>query len=376
MGIRLVPVLFLALALLAACQPTGSGGSAPRAATGVPPAATAPAAANPTAGAAQASAPTADTSFPRMTVQVGTVGSFTDAGFAIGIGQGYFARQNLDIQTQRLDSAAKMIPFVSTGQLDVAGGGPGAGLFQAFSRGVDLKIVADKGTAGDTQSYFCYLVRKDLIDSGRVKTEADLRGLTFANSAPGISVDLPTARMLQKGGLTEQDLTIVYMSYPDMVSALGTQRVDVAATLEPACAQAVSDGIAVRWRTTSDYVPRQSVAMVMYSAPFAQNREAAVRFMVGYLQGVRDYRKAYLEKDAALRQKLDPILAEWTGIDARVYDQMVLPELHADGTLNVESIEALQDYEVESGQVQERVDLRKFIDDSIREEALRRLDGR
>jgi NitT/TauT family transport system substrate-binding protein len=282
----------------------------------------------------------------------------------------------LDIETQRLDSAAKMIPFVSTNQLEVAGGGPGAGLFQAFSRGVDLKIVADKGTAGDTQSYFCYLVRKDLIDSGRVKTEADLRGLTFANSAPGISVDLPTARMLQKGGLTEQDLTVTYMSYPDMVSALGTQRVDVAATLEPACAQAVSEGIAVRWRTTSDYVPRQSVAMVMYSSQFAQNREAAARFMVGYLQGVRDYRKAYLEKDAALRQKLDPILAEWTGIDARVYDQMILPELHADGSLNVESIEALQDYELESGQVQERVDLSKYIDSSFREEALRRLDSR
>ncbi len=306
---------------------------------------------------------------------MGTVGAFTDAGFAIGIDQGYFRRQNIEIDVQRLDSAARMVPFVSTGQLEVAGGGPSAGLFQALARGVDLRIVADKGTAGEKESYFCFLVRKDLIDSGRVRTEADLRGLTIAAAAPGNSVELATHRMLEKGGLTEQDVNFVNMSYQDMLSALGAGRIEVASTLEPVCAQAVAQGVAVRWRTTADYHPGQTVATVFYSPQFAQNTDLATRFMVAYLQGVRDYRRAYLEKDAALRQKLDPVMAAWTGIDPSVYDGMVIPELLPDGQVNVRSIEELQDFFLQTGQIPERADIQRYVDNSFREAAVRRIDG-
>src|SRR5690348_14791796 len=146
----LAPLMVVALLALGGCQPAsrpaagaGAAGSAPAA-----PATAAPAPSSSTATQAAPAAAPAAPSGPPEVVHVGVPGSFTDAGLAIGIAQGYFQRQNLELDPQRLDSAAKMIPFVSTGQLDVAGGGPGAGLFQAFARGVDLKIVADKGTAG------------------------------------------------------------------------------------------------------------------------------------------------------------------------------------------------------------------------------------
>ncbi|MBX5492003.1 MAG: ABC transporter substrate-binding protein [Chloroflexi bacterium] len=353
----------LLLGVLGACQPAGAPAGSRPAATAAPPVA-------PATGTARA------TPEARQTVKVGTVGSFTDAGFAIGIARGYYAQQGLDISVERLDSAARMIPFVSTGQLDVAGGGPSAGLFQALARGVELRIVADKGSASEQDSYFCFLVRKDLLDSGRVRSEADLRGLTIAAAAPGNSVELATHRLLAAGGLSEGDVTFVNMSYQDMHSALATGRIDVASTLEPVCAQAVADQVAVRWRTTADYHPRQTIATVFYSPQFAAQTEAATRFMVAYLQGVRDYRRAYLEKDAALRAQLDPIMAEWTGIDPRVYDGMVLPELAADGSINVASIEELQDFFWQSGQIPERADLRRFVDDRFREEAVRRLAAR
>jgi NitT/TauT family transport system substrate-binding protein len=380
-----LPAVLLSIALLVSCQSAAAPTTSPpppatSAATGGSPSSATPGA--PAGAAAQAAvspapaASTAESSGPPQVVRLGTVGSFTDAGFAVGIGQGYFQRQNLEIDVQRLDSAALMIPFVSTGQLDVAGGGPSAGLFQALARGVDLRIVADKGTAGEKESFFCFLVRKDLVDSGRVRTEAYLRGLTIAAAAPGNSVELATHRMLEKGGLTEQDVTFVNMAYQDMLGALATSRIDVASTLEPVCAQAVAQGSAVRWRTTADYQPLQTVAAVYYSPQFAQNTDAATRFMVAYLQGVRDYRRAYLEKDAALRQKLDPIMAEWTGIDPSVYDGMVIPELLPDGRINVASIDDLQDFFLQSGQIRERVDIQRYVDDSFREAAVRRIDGR
>lgn len=370
---RIVAAALVALlGTLSACQPAGGPGA------GGPRGAATPATAAEQRGPEAPGAAPAPTSEPdptglRQTVKVGTVGSFSDAGFAIGIARGYYVRQGLDIAVERLDSAARMIPFVSTGQLDVAGGGPSAGLFQALARGVDVRLVADKGSAGEQDSHFCFLMRKDLLDSGRVRSEADLRGLTIAAAAPGNSVELATHRLLAAGGLREGDVTFVNMSYQDMHSALATGRIDVASTLEPVCAQAVAQGIAVRWRTTADYHPRQTIAVVFYSPQFAGQTEAATRFMVAYLQGVRDYRRAYLERDAALRAQLDPIMAEWTGIDPRVYDGMVLPELAADGSMNVASIEELQDFFWHSGQIPERVDLSRFVDDRFRTEAMRRL---
>src|SRR3954447_11215617 len=151
----LAALMLVALLALVGCQPASRPAAGGGAASSAP-AAPAPAQA-PGGNAAPQAAPAASAvpSGPPEVVHVGVPGSFTDAGLAIGIAQGYFQQQNLEVDPQRLDSAAKMIPFVSTGQLDVAGGGPGAGLFQAFARGVDLKIVADKGTAGSTQSYAC-----------------------------------------------------------------------------------------------------------------------------------------------------------------------------------------------------------------------------
>jgi NitT/TauT family transport system substrate-binding protein len=138
----------------------------------------------------------------------------------------------------------------------------------------------------------------------------------------------------------------------------------------------VAQGSGVRWRTTADYQPGQTLAAVYYSPQFAQNTDAATRFMVAYLQGVRDYRRAYIEKDAALRQKIDPIMADWTGIDPSVYDGMIIPELLPDGRINVASIDDLQDYFLQSGEIRERVDIQRYVDDSFREGAVRRIEGR
>jgi hypothetical protein len=59
-----------------------------------------------------------------------------------------------------------------------------------------------------------------------------------------------------------------------------------------------------------------------------------------------------------------------------VYDGMVIPELLPDGRINVASIDDLQDFFLQSGQIRERVDIQRYVDDSFREAAVRRIDGR
>ena len=59
-------------------------------------------------------------------------------------------------------SAAKMVVPLGTGDLDVGGGTVAAGLYNAVARGINIKIVADKGSIAQGYEYSTLLVRKDL----------------------------------------------------------------------------------------------------------------------------------------------------------------------------------------------------------------------
>src|SRR5208282_1999206 len=100
-------------------------------------------------------------------VTVGTTNSNSDAPFFIAEAKGYFRDQGLDVELLPFDSAAKMVAPLGTGQLDVAAGAPSAGLYNAADRGIDVRIVADKGSDPKGYGYLPLMVRKTLIDSGR-----------------------------------------------------------------------------------------------------------------------------------------------------------------------------------------------------------------
>src|SRR5437660_8102225 len=96
-----------------------------------------------------------------------------------------------------------MVAPLTTGQLQIAAGALAAGLFNAANREVGLRIVADKGaTAGPEWDFSALVIRKDLIDSGRVKDFADLKGSTLATTGRGTSPEVALATALKKGNLT------------------------------------------------------------------------------------------------------------------------------------------------------------------------------
>src|SRR5438046_9943181 len=120
---------------------------------------------------------------PSTNLRVGLVASVSDAGFFVPMERGYFAEQGLAIEFVPFRSAADMIAPLGVGQLDIGGGAVSAGLFNAMARGVDLRIVADKGTIRTGQSYEALIIRRDIVESGRFKTLADLQGLRIRMAA-------------------------------------------------------------------------------------------------------------------------------------------------------------------------------------------------
>lgn len=361
-------ILAVVLALLgAACTPTAAPTPTPTA----KPAAAAPTTKPAAAAITPTTAPTRPTPEP-VKLKVGSLGVLADAGNFVAYKKGYFKEEGIDVEFVVFDSGAKQIAPLGTGEIDVGRGAISAGLFNAISRGIALKMVAESGAISTppTKAYQALVVRKDLYDAGTVRDYKDLKGKKIGVPAQGLNVEASVARALERGGLTLKDAEVIYMGMPDMQAALSGKSLDVALTAEPFVSAAEDRGIGVRWKGDEEIYPGHLVSMVMYSPIFAQNRpEVAKRFAVAYLRGVRDYYDAFFKNKN--KKEVVAILAEMTNIkDQAVYDKMAPQHVNPDGYINAKSVAEDQDFFLATGQIKEKVDLGKVIDNQYMDYAV------
>ena len=111
-------------------------------------------------------------------VKVGMKQVVSDAGILIGMAKGYYKDLGIVIEPVQFNSGQEMINALAAGQLDVGAAVTAAGLFNAMSRDIPMKIVADKGINVPGKGYYRLVVRKDLAD--KLKDFKDLRGLKIA----------------------------------------------------------------------------------------------------------------------------------------------------------------------------------------------------
>jgi NitT/TauT family transport system substrate-binding protein len=358
--------LALLLALGAACQPAGSPARSAEPAAKPAPAQQAPAA--PTQPAAPAEP---------VTVRMGVLASTTDAGIFVADDLGYFKEQGIELDLSRFDSAARMVAPLGAGQLEIGAGSHSAGLYNAVSRGIDIKLVADKGSALAGHGFQGLMFRKDLADSGRLRTPADLKGMRVAIPARGISPEVALGLWLRKAGLSIEDVELVEMNFADHASALGNGSIEAAVSIEPFLTRIVDVGAGITYQRTDELLPGYQIAAIFYSGPFMREQaEVARRWMVAYLKGVRYYNDGFVKGDAAKRQETVTILARHTPVkEAALYDRMVMPGLHPDGRMNVASLTEDQDFFVATGLQQTRIDINTLVDHSFADAALQALGG-
>ena len=166
-------------------------------------------------------------------VKMGELPSLSNAGLYIAIEKGFFQERGITVDIEPFASGGKMNAPLATGEIDLSIGSPSAGLYNSIASGMDFRIVADKGQVRPGYNFTPLIVRKDLVDSGRVKTLKDLKGLKIANGAKGINFDFLLAKMMEHVGLAYDALDVVYMSYPDGVKALATKAVDAPSRPSP-----------------------------------------------------------------------------------------------------------------------------------------------
>lgn len=304
------------------------------------------------------------------TVIVGHLGFLSDAGLFIAMEKGYFEEQNIKVELQRFGSATDQVELLVNGTLDVGSGALGPELFNAIARGVPIRMVADKGSLDPGFGFNVFVVRHDLLESGRVKSVADLKGLTFGTESIVSNVLVEYEALLKSGGLTLDDVDFLVLPQPEAPAALANKALDAAIVAEPFGTMIESQGIGKIVYTMDEFVPGFQIAPVFYSPQFAEGRrDVAVRWMAAYLKGLRFYNEAF--HHPGKKEELIQILMEYTPVkDPALYHRMIYPGLDPEGRVNADSIMQQQRFLHERGLVPSLVPVEQIVDHSFVEAAL------
>ncbi len=220
-------------------------------------------------------------------VKVAYVAIMNFAPLYVAVERGFMKEQNIEVEMQKVASGTEAMAFLAQGSLDAGGVGIGASTFNAFNRGFDLRIVGSAAVQPQKDGPTIVIVRKDLWDSGRVKSVADLKGMKVALAGgAGTTGAYFVARALKQVDLTVKDIDIVNLANPDMPLAIAKASVDAALVGPPYSDQILADGKGVI--LAKDMAPGAMTTVFMYSGAFIKERpDVARRFMIALVRGSR-----------------------------------------------------------------------------------------
>jgi NitT/TauT family transport system substrate-binding protein len=324
----------------------------------------------------------AATAVPRIAlaadaVRVGTANLVSDAPLFIADKLGYFKDQNVDVGLTYIASGTQMIAPLGTGELDAGAGAPSAALYNAATRGINIRAVADKGRLAPGYGYNPIMVRKDLWDDGSIRSLHDLKGRVVANAATGGASDSTINEALKKGGLGWTDIKMTILPFADMSAGFQNHAIDAGCVSEPFATAMAQKGLAVKLAGSDTFYPNQQIAVLFFGSRFIEERpDVARRFMVAYLHGVRYYYEGLKDGHYAgpHGQSVIAILSQYTPVkDPSIYAAMVPAGIDPNGYLNVASMEKDLDLWRRLGEVTDPISAAHVVDLSFVDAANRTL---
>jgi len=361
---RMWPILALLLVSLRCAASSGPPASSP--------------AANP-AGASAAVQPTAAGSpaapAPATVRLAGQATTLSDAGLYIAEARGHFRAQGIVLERSVLNTA-EAVPQLAAGQLDALALAPSAGMMNALGRGIPMKIVADKGREASGFAFQSVLVRRELLESGAVRTVADLRGRRVALPALGNPLEASFGAGLAQGGLSIDDVQVELLAFPDIVPALANGSVDVGLVLEPVATEAVRRDAGVRWKSLWEFYPEQQAAVISFGPTLTERApEVARRFMVAYVQGLRVFHDAFVRGDPDARRDAVQVLADSSRLAPALIEEIAaagrLPALDPAGRVNVAALRDASAYWRQRGTQTVDLDVDQLVDTQYLDHAAR-----
>ncbi len=326
---------------------------------------------------ATASAALPGPAFAADLVNIAYIGGTADVGFYIADAKGYLQQEGVEAKFVVFDSSARMVAPLATGDIDVGSGAINAATYNAFQRGITLRAVADKARNKGDYSYQALVVRKDLWDSGAVRSLKDLKGRKFVTTANGGNESAVIEEALRTVGLTSVDLDMSLLSMPQQVAAYASGALDASILPEPFLSAAIKQGTVVSLTPMSKLRDDDVSGVIVYGEAFIKNRpEVARKVMRAYIRGLRDYVDAL--KDSRLAgpgaDEVVDIIARYSTVKDKDVLRSIIPHyVDPDGKVGVDSLRKDWAYFKETKLIQGDVTIDQVIDESFVAAALKDL---
>ncbi len=233
----------------------------------------------------------------------------------------------------------------------------------------DLRIIADEFRDGVPGHYsHQYFVLKD----SPIQSIKDLKGKVVASNATGSAVDVAIRAMLRKSGMEDKrDYTMIETPFPTMRAMLAEKKVDLIPGVLPFSLDPELRKIARPLFKQSDAIGVTDMLVWVARKPFIdKNRAAMVDFMEDTLRIVQWYLDPKNQKEAA------QIAAKFTKRSPEAFTWLFTKDDYYRNPEMLPDLEALQrnvDMTKDLGFVKGDIDVNKYTDLSIVQEALKRL---
>ena len=282
--------------------------------------------------------------------------------FYMALEKGFFKKRGLDVEFIELRGDKDVGRAMMAGECESAEISPGVSI-NMMEKGGDIRFFG----SGQPGFPYALYVRKDITSWDQLKDK------TFGVSGPGSVPEIMARAMLRKKGIDSSAIKIVLAGGSGArIQALVAGKVDAVASSSQYSVDAEKMGIKVM-AFAADLVPEYpSTIFVAKNDTLKANREAAISFLAAYMEGL-DYALSHRDETLKLAGKKNDLPANNPELVFTFDEAKQMNYLSVKSEIPRDKLEWLQSEMLKFDQIKKKIDLDKFIDESYRKEALKRV---
>jgi NitT/TauT family transport system substrate-binding protein len=298
-------------------------------------------------GGGDATQPGADGELTPVKVAVIPIGD--TAAIWLGVDQGFFEDEGLDVTIDTAGGGAAIVPGVVSGDFDF-GFSNYVSLYFANDKGLNLRAVANGVTAGeDLEKDFGGVV---VSADSTIQTPADLAGKTVSVNTLANIGDTTVSEIVEADGGDSSTIDFIEVQFPDAPAALANGQIDAAWIVEPFLTQAIDAGARVVTYNFNGFDPELDVAGYFTSQKTLDAKPEIVKAFRAAMNTSLEY--ANDNPDEVRR-----ILGTYTKIAPEVIERIALPRFRAD--VDLDAAEKLGDAAVKYSGLAKAPDFDSFF---------------
>jgi len=281
-------------------------------------------------------------------ITVGVIPIVDVAPIYLGVEQGFFEEENLEVTLELAQGGAAIVPAVVSGDYEF-GFSNVTSLLLATSNGVPLKAVAPGNfSTGEAPDFGGVVVPED----SPIMSAADLEGHTVAVNTLNNIGDSTIRNVVEEDGGDPDGLQFVELGFPDMPAAVTGGQVDAAWIVEPHLTRAIDAGARVVAWNFLETDPDLMVASYFTSQQYAADNPEVVEAFQRALTKSFEFAEANPEETRT-------ILDQYTKIDPAVKEAMVMPRFLPE--FSEDSVQLLADLALKYGLVTSEIEFSSLL---------------